>query len=215
MDLAMSAQQRVLEDAEPNHFEGIVTGDESWFQYTYEFAAMYARSRSEVTPRTRVQFGGPKTMITVFFSGTRLIVLNALPKGARFNQEYFLDWVLPKLYTEKRRYTRSKLPCNFWVHMDNSMCHNGGKIVAEFEAKHLNRMPHPPYSPDLSPCDFWFFGMVKEFLKGKAFTSSFDIQTALAKVWNDLTFEEVARVFQEWRRRLEWVIENGGEYYHE
>jgi hypothetical protein len=37
-------------------------------------------------------------------------------------------------------------------------------------------MPHPAYSPDLIPCDFWFFGSVKECFKGKAFPSSSDIE---------------------------------------
>jgi hypothetical protein len=92
------------------------------------------------------------------------------------------------------------------------MCHRGRKIVAEFKAKHLSRMPHPAYSAALSPCDFWFFGMVKECLKDEVFPSSSDIETALVRIWNDLTFEEVASVFHEWKRRLEWVIENAGEH---
>ncbi|KAG8330454.1 hypothetical protein J6590_063704 [Homalodisca vitripennis] len=30
-------------------------------------------------------------------------------------------------------------------------------------------LPHPPYSPDLSPSDFHLFGLLKEALRGNAF----------------------------------------------
>jgi transposase len=38
--------------------------------------------------------------------------------------------------------------------MDNSRCHNGKKITAEIKHRRFVRAPHPPYSPDLNPCDF-------------------------------------------------------------
>jgi hypothetical protein len=45
--------------------------------------------------------------------------------------------------------------------MDNSQSHDGAEIQGKFDSKGLVRSPHPPYSPDLSPCDFSFFGMAK------------------------------------------------------
>jgi hypothetical protein len=30
--------------------------------------------------------------------------------------------------------------------------------------------------------------------------------------WNDLTFDEIQSVFQNWMNQLRWVIENGREY---
>jgi transposase len=42
--------------------------------------------------------------------------------------------------------------------------------VREFLAKHsIPVVPHPPYSPDLAPCDFFFFSRLKSTLKGKRF----------------------------------------------
>jgi hypothetical protein len=37
----------------------------------------------------------------------------------------------------------------------------------------------------------------------------------LTEIWNDLTFEDIQSVFIEWQIHLNWVIENGGEYYSE
>ena len=36
------------------------------------------------------------------------------------------------------------------------------KVVREMlSSMGMIELPHPPYSPDLSPCDFWLFNIVK------------------------------------------------------
>jgi hypothetical protein len=37
--------------------------------------------------------------------------------------------------------------------MEDSMCHNESKVASKFEKHHVWRLPHPLYSPDMSPCD--------------------------------------------------------------
>jgi hypothetical protein len=83
---------------------------------------MFATSAKEVVPGTKQNISAKKTIVTIFFTSTRLLVLNFLPKGTKFNQDYFIDTVLPNLYSEKRRITRRKGLPSFSVHMDNSMC---------------------------------------------------------------------------------------------
>jgi hypothetical protein len=53
----------------------------------------------------------------------------------------------------------------FFVHTDNSTCHNGRKNTADISDAKLESLPHPPYSPDLSLGDFWLFGMSKHEMK--------------------------------------------------
>jgi hypothetical protein len=48
---------RVLQNAESNNFEGIATGNESWFRHYYPSSTMFARAPSEVIPRTRQTIG--------------------------------------------------------------------------------------------------------------------------------------------------------------
>jgi len=38
-------------------------------------------------------------------------------------------------------------------------------------------MDHPPYSPDLAPCDFWLFPKLKNAMKGQRFADLSDIQS--------------------------------------
>jgi hypothetical protein len=67
----------------------------------------------------------------------------------------------------------------FWVHMDNSMCHDGSKVVLKFDNQHTAQLAHPLYSPDLSPCDFWLFGILKGILKDRKLHSHDEIEEAM------------------------------------
>jgi hypothetical protein len=49
------------------------------------------------------------------------------------------------------------------------MYHNGLKMTDEFPNLKFDRITHPPYSSDLSPCDFWLFGMLKQKIKDRMF----------------------------------------------
>jgi hypothetical protein len=57
--------------------------------------------------------------------------------------------------------------------------------------------------------------MLKQILRDREFSSSDEIEDAIAQVWNDLTFDDVQSVFRDWIRRLAWVAENNGEYMSE
>jgi hypothetical protein len=93
----------------------------------------------------------------------------------------------------------------------HSKSHDGGKIQEKFDRKDLVRCPHPPYSPDLSLCNFESLEMAKEQIKDRECRTVQDILRCLTEICNDLTFEDVQFVFREWQIRLNWVMENGRE----
>jgi transposase len=93
------------------------------------------------------------------------------------------------------------------------MCHNGAKITEKLEKRHIARTPHPPSSPDLSPCDFWLYEILKQKMKERVFQSEEQILATITERWNELTFEDIQRVFHNWMEHLIWVIANSGEYY--
>jgi hypothetical protein len=42
-----------------------------------------------------------------------------------------------------------------------------------------------------------------------------EIVEAITIIWEGVTFDTLQSVFQEWIQRLNWVMENNGEYYFE
>jgi hypothetical protein len=92
---------QILNDLEVDSFDGITTDDDSWFQYLYESSAMFANSPGDVPPRTRHGIGVKKAMFTLFFTNTNLLVAENLPKGQKFNHNYFIPDIFPGLEREK------------------------------------------------------------------------------------------------------------------
>jgi hypothetical protein len=135
-------------------FKEIAIGDESWFQYSSYSDSMLAGSRESVVPRIRRDISGQQTLFTVCFPSRRLLVLNLLPNGAKFNQNYFIDAIFPGLYNEKRRISRKDDFPAFSADTDHSMCHNGNKISEKLAKRSIERAPHPLHSPYISTCDF-------------------------------------------------------------
>ena len=75
----------------------------------------------------------------------------------------------------------------------------------------IKTVPHPPYSPDLAPRDFWLFPKLKEKLRG-CYQTIEEIKEAVTKVINMLTQKDFHGAFQ---KLLEWYkcIAAGGDYF--
>jgi hypothetical protein len=66
------------------------------------------------------------------------------------------------------------------------------------------KLPHPVHPPDRSPCDFWFFGYVKERMKNQIITSEDDLEDKLTEVWEMVSGDPHELVFFEWMLTLDW-----------
>jgi hypothetical protein len=84
----------------------------------------------------------------------------------------------------------------------DSACHDGHKIIYKLIAADIARAPHPIYSPDLSPCNFWLFRFLKESMEGMELSTEDQIAEAITTIWRGVTFDTLQSVFQEWMQRL-------------
>jgi hypothetical protein len=92
---------QILNDLEVDSFDGIRTGDKSWFQYCIESLAMSAKSPGDVVARMITGIGVQKTMATIFFTDKKLRVAVDLPKGQRYNQAGFISDILTRMERQK------------------------------------------------------------------------------------------------------------------
>ena len=44
-----------------------------------------------------------------------------------------------------------------WLHPDNVPSHEAGIMTEFLQKEKVTVLPHPPYSPDLAPCDYFLF----------------------------------------------------------
>ena len=73
----------------------------------------------------------------------------------------------------------------------------------------IKTIPHPPYSPDLAPCDFWLFPK----LRGCHYETIEEMKEAMTKVIDTLTQEDFHGAFQKLLERYKKCIATGGDYF--
>jgi hypothetical protein len=73
-------------------------------------------------------------------------------------------------------------------------------------------IPHPPYSPDLTPCDFFLFPKMKLKLKGRCFESIEEIQAELQDVMKMLTQNDFQQCCRSWKSHRDRCINAEGDY---
>ena len=73
----------------------------------------------------------------------------------------------------------------------------------------IKTVRHPPYSPDLAPCDFCLFPK----LRGCRYETIEEMKEAVTKVIDTLTQEDFHGVFQKLLERYNKCIAAGGDYF--
>jgi hypothetical protein len=68
-------------------------------------------------------------MIAFVFMAIGRPILDALPKGPKYNQDHFIDCHLLTLNQLKTENPHHKVAPTLTVQMGNSMCHNGATIT--------------------------------------------------------------------------------------
>ena len=73
----------------------------------------------------------------------------------------------------------------------------------------IKTVPHPSYSPDLGPCDFWSFPK----LNSCRYETIEELKEAVTKVIDTLTQEEFHGTLQKLLQRYNKCIAAGGDYF--
>jgi transposase len=129
------------------------------------------------------------------------------------NAEFYCN-VLRRLREDIQR----KLPelwrtGNLMLHDDNAPFHRA-LVTREFLA-HISiiTLPHPPYSPDLAPCDFFLFPKMKLQLKGRCFDTLEEIQWESQNVLGMLRDQVFQHAFQQWQWRWNQCVDEHADYF--
>ncbi|GFV43523.1 putative transposase [Trichonephila clavipes] len=80
-------------------------------------------------------------------------------------------------------------------------------------SKNIPVAPQPPYSPDLSPCDFFLFPKLKSHFKGHRFGTLVNIQTAVTDQLKAIPISEFPQCHEEWNKRLQRCVDSEGSYF--
>jgi transposase len=149
-------------------------------------------------------------MLIAFFDIRGMLHLEFAPKGRTMNAEFYCSVLRPLREDIQRKRPELWHAGNWMLHDDNAPSHRA-VIMREFLAHNsIITLPHPPYSPDLAPCDFILFPKMKLQLKGRRFDRLEEIQQESQNVLGTLREQDFQHVFQQWQRHWNQCVNARG-----
>jgi len=94
----------------------------------------------------------------------------------------------------------------------NARPHASGAVSEILEKYGWQVLPHPPYSPDMSPPALDLFPKLKKPLRGKRFRSIEEVSNELTRVIRRINTEGILTGIQDLPKRWTAVIKHNGDY---
>jgi histone-lysine N-methyltransferase SETMAR len=162
--------------------------DECWIYLydpeTKEMSKQWKHTTSPPPRKAKVQKSAGKVMLSVFWDCRGVILTDYLAKGETINSAYYCT-LLNKLRDALKKKRRGMLTKGIRLLADNAPAHSSQASVMEARQCGYEILPHPPYSPDLAPSDFFLFPQMKTPLRGRRFDDTDEvIQEVEQEVFN-------------------------------
>ena len=139
-----------------------------------------------------------------------VVKIDFIDKNTRIKSQYDVE-----ILRETRSCRKAPIFKRYILH-DNTAIHTSQLTKSEIEKLSIEAMPHPPYSLDLAPSDFFLFLHLKSHQHGHRFTdpeglkekvkSFFDMQTE--NVYENAFYELEKR----WKKYVEFEISYNEKY---
>ncbi len=212
-----------LDDGGRFFMERIVSGDETWLycfdpQSKQRSLQWHPKGAERPLKALRLCSSSKKVMLTLFFDCEGPILMHFLPKGETITSEVYCD-----ILAELREAIRLKHPSmwrhdqhgmrTFLLHHNNATPHTANRTIAAIGSNDIDMIPHPAYSPDMVPCDFSVFPVLKEELRGHAFTNVEELKAETRRVLLGWPKDFYRRSIWDMAKRWAKCVAAGGEYF--
>ncbi len=190
----VSEQNIQLVKDNPDLLQSVITCDESWVSV---FQLETKRASSEWHPRgTRLdrprkplkQRTERKSMLTAFFDRNGIVHAEFKDPGVHVTAESYCATI--RRFKESVRRKRPALwrrnaagERSFFLLHDNASPHTADDTVELLQQSGIPLLDHPPYSPDLAPCDYFLFPRLKNDLSGHRFPNIQALQAGVTRAF--------------------------------
>lgn len=195
----------------------VITGDETWL---YHFDVETKRSSAEWVPeggqrpvKARRSRSQGKRMFAVFFDSQGVIAMVKVEGQATVTARWYIENCLPVVIDNVRRRAPRTGMRGRKLHHDNAPAHTAAATREFLSEQGISTLPHPPYSPDLAPCDFWLFPTMKRMLRGRRFESDEALEEAAVEAIENIPIEEFGNFMDKWLHRAHKCIQFQGGYF--
>jgi len=189
----------------------LVTGDEKWVLYSNESRkGQWVLADEEPEPDPKSDLHPRKIMLTVFWDYKGILFFELLPHNITINAEYYCN----QLDSLHHSITKNRPEKSYVILLhDNARPHTAVQTIRKItENLGWEILPHPAYSPDISPTDYHLFRHLSNYLHEKNFVSSEHLFSDISSYFNSLPpkfFEEgIRHLPNKWKE----VVSNNGTY---
>ena len=98
----------------------------------------------------------------------------------------------------------------WWFHQDNAPCHKSTLVITWMADRGIKTVLHPPYSPNLAPCDFCLFPCMKENLERIRFHSAEKLKKSSENCLMGSLMKDFEKIFQNRERHMKTCVDAGG-----
>lgn len=190
-----------------NWLNDLVTGDEKWVLYVnHTRKRQWLSPGNPGVPTPKPDLHPKKVMISVFWNIQGIVHWEILPPGWTITADSYcaqLDRVAQKL--------RGKQDKVYFLH-DNARPHIARQTCEKLRELGWHVLPHPPYSPDLAPTDYYLFLALNNFVQGKTFDDKADLESELHKFFSSRSSDFYSRGIRQLPIRWQRVVDTNGAY---
>ena len=188
----------------------IVTGDESWVHhYDPESKAQSMEYRHKTSPSPRkfkVVASARKVMFTVFWDMEGVVHMEFLEQGQTVNSERYVSTLKLRL-----RRVRDGKEDSILQH-DNARPHTSRQTQDALRQMELPILPHPAYSRDLAPSDYYLFPQLKKYLKGHHYDNDEEVIADVRRWCRGQSPEFFADGMRQLVKRWRLCVDRDGDY---
>ena len=151
----------------------------------------------------------------IFFNSNGSVVQVPCPSGHTVTGRFYKNSVLKKV----KEFYNKKRPSKRWsestFYMTTPPLISVTLLSLFLVSEKVKVLNHPPYSPDLSPCDFFLFRRLKKMLSGNEYTSRCSLGSTICQCLQQIPKEDYLSAFRDWVKRLQKCVSVKGQYFED
>uniref|UniRef100_A0A0N5B5G0 HTH_48 domain-containing protein n=1 Tax=Strongyloides papillosus TaxID=174720 RepID=A0A0N5B5G0_STREA len=180
----------ILRNKNDPFLDRLITCDEKWILYDIRKRSGQCLGKNEAPKQfPKPKLSPKKIMVTVWWSAIGIIHYDFMKPGETITSDFYFNRKGPIL-----------------LH-DNAKPHVSKRTIQKLRELEYETLPHPAYSPDLSPTDFHFFKHLNNFLTKKIFRNDEEAKTAFEAFIEcrspDFYVDGINKLVSRWQRCID------------
>ncbi|KAG6798339.1 Ammar1 transposase [Apis mellifera caucasica] len=191
----------------------LITGDEKWVVYNnIKRKKSSSRLREPAQTTSKAGIHQKKGLLSVWWDYKGIVYFELLPPNRTINSVVYIEQLtkLNNAVEEKRLELTNRKGVVF--HHDNARPHISLVTRQKLLELGWDVLPHPPYSPDLAPSDYFLFRSLQNSLNGKNFNNDDDIKSYLIQFFANKNQKFYERGIMMLPERWQKVIDQNGQH---